>query len=367
MERFLFFVITLIPVHNCIMVITSERDERPQLDGHFVIPGLNLSSLGTFTMCARFNIYQFIVHSEVDSGKYQYKNMSDLVQGIFPGFGTGSLVHCDNSDYFCPYIAAADRKLKHVYVQTHFFGQRKVLPTSLKPNTWNYFCLKVNRTSANIKLNDEASIKYKADKGHTAYPDDSYRFMDSMYGALTDLNIWDVNLSDAESERWMNCTIKTEGNVFSWQSSSQHVQMTGLKRVTDSLDNICYLDRSSHLIVGNEPLNFDETFDYCNKIQSMIVISSKETAMEVNKTLESFPPDSWGVYSGHTDIELDGEWVVHGTQQEMAWKNWWPGEPNEEDTDEDCAILDRFNMKFTDSTCLKPLVPVCNLAEVCPQ
>ena len=165
----------------------------------------------------------------------------------------------------------------------------------------------------------------------------------------------------------MNCTSQREGNVFSWQSSSQHVQLTGLKRVTDSLDNICYLDRSSHLIVGNEPLNFDETFDYCNKIQSMIVISSKETAMEVNKTLESFPPDSWGVYSGHTDIEVDGEWVVHGTQQEMAWKNWWPGEPNEEDTDEDCAIFDRFNMKFTDSTCLKPLVPVCNLAEVCPQ
>ena len=60
-------------VHICIEVITSERNERPQRDGHFVIPGLNLSSLGTFTMCGRFNIYQFIVHSEVDSGKYYYK------------------------------------------------------------------------------------------------------------------------------------------------------------------------------------------------------------------------------------------------------------------------------------------------------
>ena len=60
-------------VHICIEVITSERNERPQRDGHFVIPGLNLSSLGTFTMCGRFNIYQFIVHSERDSGKYYYK------------------------------------------------------------------------------------------------------------------------------------------------------------------------------------------------------------------------------------------------------------------------------------------------------
>ena len=55
-----------------------------------------------------------------------------------------------------------------------------------------------------------------------------------MYGAMTDLNVWDKILSDAESELWMNCTSQREGNVFSWQSSSQHVQMTGLKKVTDS-------------------------------------------------------------------------------------------------------------------------------------
>ena len=226
MERFLFLVITLIPFHNCIMVITSERNERPQRDAHFIIPGLNLSSLDTFTMCGRFNIYQFIVHSEVDSGKYQYKERHELIQGIFPGFTTYSLVHCD--DNFCPLITPADMKWKHVYVFLWLYEQYKAYPISLKPNTWNSFCLKVNSTSAVINLNGKAFITNTDYRGSSAYPYPyNYRLMNDpieaspMYGAMTDINVWDKILSDAESELWKNCTIKTiktEGNVFSWQS-----------------------------------------------------------------------------------------------------------------------------------------------------
>ena len=358
-------------VHICIEVITSERNERPQRDGHFVIPGLNLSSLGTFTMCGRFNIYQFIVHSEVDSGKYQYKERPELLQGIFPGFYIYSLVHCDG--WFCNHITPADRKWKHVYVATWLFGQQKVFPTSLKPDTWNSFCLKVNSTSAVINLNGETFITHKDDKCNScfSYSYDNYRFMNHpyykatpMYGAMTDLNVWDKILSDAESELWLNSTNQTEGNFFSWQNSSQHIELTGLKKINDSLDNICYQNKSSHLVVGNEALNFEETLNYCNKkMGSMIVISSKETALEVNKTLELFAPNSWWVYSGHTDIEEEGRWVVHGTQQEKAWGNWKPGEPNN-DGNQDCAVMDRYDLKYDDDTCMTKRVPVCNLAEV---
>ena len=90
-------------IHTCIEVITSERNVIPKADAHFVIPGLNLSSLGTFTMCGRFNIYQFQVQ-----GEYNDAEWNDLSQGINTGFGTYSLVHCD--DWFCPRIAEADSK-----------------------------------------------------------------------------------------------------------------------------------------------------------------------------------------------------------------------------------------------------------------
>ena len=58
-----------VSLHKCIEVITSERNERPQSDAHFLIPGLNLSSLETFTMCGRFMIYQFRVAENVFSGQ----------------------------------------------------------------------------------------------------------------------------------------------------------------------------------------------------------------------------------------------------------------------------------------------------------
>ena len=375
MERWLFLVSLIIfsfPLHKCIEVITSERDERPQRDGHFAIPGLNLSSLDTFTMCGRFNIYQFIVHSEVGSGKYQYKDVSELYQGLFPGFGLYSFVHCDW--WFCPHITPADRKWKHVYVWTYFFGQLKLFPSSLKPDTWNSFCLKVNSTSVVIILNGEAFIIHKDGKGSSAYSGyDYYRFMNihispnistPTYGAMTDLNVWDRILSDADSELWMNCTNQREGNVFSWQNSSQHVQLTGLKRTTNSLENICSPGKNSHLIVGNETLNFEETLKYCNRVGSMVVISSIETAVEVNKTLESFAPDFYYVYTGHTDIEEEGRWVVHGTRQEMAWENWKPGEPSNWDGN-NCASMYKYNLKYYDRSCMDQLLPICNSAEVC--
>ena len=244
---YMILILSTIPVHNCIMVITTERNERPQIGSHFIIPGLNLSSLDTFTMCGRFNIYQFIVHSEVDSGKYQYKERHELIQGIFPGFTTYSLVHCD--DNFCPFITPADRKWKHVYVWTWLYSQSKTFPSSLKPNTWNSLCLKVTSTSTVIKLNGEAFIIHKNDNSGSAFSDyGNYRFMNDpyhkvapMYGAITDLNVWNRILSEEESENWMNCTIQTEGDVFSWQNSSQHIQPTGLKKISDSLFTGQYL------------------------------------------------------------------------------------------------------------------------------
>ena len=264
-------------------------------------------------------------------------------------------------------------KWKHVYVATGFFYQLKVFPTSLKPDTWNSFCLKVNSTSAVIKLNREAFIIHRNDKSSSAYSIyNNYRFMNDpnskanpMFGAMTDLHVWDKILSEEDSELWKNCTIQRDGNIFSWQNSSQHVQLTGLEIVTDSLDNICYPDISSHMTVGNEALTFKETLNYCNnKIGSNVVISSKETAVEVNKTLESFAPNSSYVYTGHTNMEVEGRWVVHGTQQEMAWENWRPGEPNNFAGNEKCAVMHRYDLKYEDRSCMKQLVPVCNLSEV---
>ena len=99
---FSLMILVHFPCHHCILIIESEQNEFPQPDAHFVIQNLTktLNNLDNFTMCGRFNIYQFKVgNTSVVNGKYEYNTSLDLMQGIFPGFGTLSLVFCDVDDW----------------------------------------------------------------------------------------------------------------------------------------------------------------------------------------------------------------------------------------------------------------------------
>ena len=367
----LLFVILLINFlpHNCILVITSEMNKRPQPDAHFIIPGLNLSSLDTFTMCGRFNVHQFIVQSSVVDGKYKYETYKELIQGVFPGFGTFSLVSCD--DTICNgQIIGADRKWKHVFQYTYLFGQLNASPTSVKPNEWNSFCLKVNRTTSIIKHNQDVLISHKNDKiyvpaffRHKIFPFmNEFDLMSPMHGAFTDVHVWDKILSIKEEYDWMNCHLRKEGNLISWNNSSQQVQMTGLKSVNESLENICP-DQNSNLVVGNETLDFFQTLNYCSKIGKMAEITSNETAIQINETLGPYF-DYWTIFTGYSDVEVEGQWVHHITDHKMTWDNWNPGEPNSWGGDEDCAAM-RSNLKLYDYPCsTKFKTSVCNMDEV---
>ena len=95
-----------------------------------------------------------------------------------------------------------------MYVWTWFFGPLKVVPTSLKPNTWNSYCLQINSTTAVLKLNEHNIISRSSYEDTNAfsfhiYENDYEIFMNDpfppskspMYGAVTDINIWDTNLS----------------------------------------------------------------------------------------------------------------------------------------------------------------------------
>ena len=96
----------------------------------------------------------------------------------------------------------------------------------------------------------------------------------------------------------------------------------------------------------------------------MAVISSKEAAQEVNKTLASYGLESQDVFTGYTDFEVEGEWVVHGTQQQMTWGIWKRGQPNNWGGSQNCAVMSRSSFELNDVTCNQPLIPVCILAEV---
>ena len=128
----------------------------------------------------------------------------------------------------------------------------------------------------------------------------------------------------------------TRGQCVQLAKSSHHIHLEGLKMESNnSLDTNCHQPEIIRYIVGNEPLNFEETFNFCSRLGSMAVISSKEIAVGVNRTLASYKTKHNGiwmntfadleVYTGFTDIEKEGDWVVHDTDKKLDWQIWSPG------------------------------------------
>ena len=105
----------------------------------------------------------------------------------------------------------------------------------------------------------------------------------------------------------------------------------------------------------------------------MAAISSKEIALGVNRTLASYKTKHRGiwmntfadleVYTGHTEIEKKGDWVVHDTDKKLDWPNWSPGEPKSS-RDADCAKMDTSTFLISVVPCNRKLYPICELSKV---
>ena len=194
-----------------------------------------------------------------------------------------------------------------------------------------------------------------------------------MFGAFTDMHVWNKQVSYEEENMWTNCLQSTVGDILNWQNFSQQIKLIGLEEIDVPFDNICP-KRFEHLFVTNYSLNFHETLNLCEKLGEMTEISSNETAYEFNKTLErdglprSVCGGLPGVLTGYTDIKDEGDWVLFNTNKKMMWNNWAPGENAYNKDNEDCGGFNRHNMHLYDVSCSTKyehtVCPVCNIAPV---
>ena len=98
--------------------------------------------------------------------------------------------------------------------------------------------------------------------------------------------------------------------------------MKGLRQDYEALENVCPKNYE-RLVVSNQTFNFYGMMKHCNRFGKMAEIINYDTAIEVNKTLaakirENMVCSIPGVYSGYTDIETEGEWVLHNTNKKMT-------------------------------------------------
>ena len=266
-------------------------------------------------------------------------------------------------------------KWKHIFAWTYLHGTLNAFPTTLIPNEWNSFCMKVSKANSVIRVNKNPPIVLRNDNDSIPFLSfDTFVFMNierqrhhqalvaPMYGAFTDLNVWNKTLSQEDEDNWMECQLEKEGNIISWKEFGNHVQMTRLKRVNEPLESVCPKELS-HLIAANGNRDFLDTVNYCNKFGSIADISNMKAVKEIATVLE--PYNEFRLFTGYTDLEVEGEWILYDSKKKLAFDNWYPGEPNSWGGNEDCITLYKQTLKFNDDSCSKKRsIQVCNVYEV---
>ena len=66
------------------------------------------------------------------------------------------------------------------------------------------------------------------------------------------------------------------------------------------------------------------------------------------------------VWMGGTDMLIEGTWLWAGTLKPLVYKNFLPGQPNNEQANQHCLALFRDRgFKWDDYFCDKQMVPLC--------
>ena len=82
--------------------------------------------------------------------------------------------------------------------------------------------------------------------------------VDPHHGAMTDVNIWDRNLSEQDQSDWMFCKTESGGNVVSWESAQLNI--TGLNTDLINREETCPGPQNiTHFMAFNIKLNFHDS------------------------------------------------------------------------------------------------------------
>ena len=118
-----------------------------------------------------------------------------------------------------------------------------------------------------------------------------------------------------------------------------------------------------------EKMNFDDAVITCTDMSGRLAVP---TSLKGNQLIFEMFSKVVGlkgkVWVGCTDKKEEGKWVQLGEGgEECSFFNWYPGEPNSRDPDEDCAqmILPR-NGSWYDGQCDGMCYVVCQRPAVAP-
>ena len=238
---------------------------------------------------------------------------------------------------------------------------------------WNHLCVMLD--SANGKMTvvmngevvlDGNDYQYAHDVHGTAvflmaipnnWDSTSEQFSDSMFGRLTDLNIWTECFTDEKAIAWTLCEIAEGGNLLDWSRATWRA--TGLEEVMEDRDVVCKKMEIPELLVSDLKKNFDETIHFARVLGGeMAVADNIKDAEKMAKLLTDENIANLcaggGLFAGLTDRNEEGVFVNINTGDPLNIDIWIENEPNNI-FGADCAFIEDqaklFDFKCSDVRC----------------
>ena len=211
---------------------------------------------------------------------------------------------------------------------------------------WRHSCFTIDFESGHVTLveNGKVRIKTQSDKikklggtmNHVSagclYHPSEYL---SMYGRVTDLQIFGRILSDQEMEEITGCKSRKDGDILSWDSARWIMSGTNQNITKESLDwktFICKSPNKSYHIIPKKINFISESLDVCKKFSAQLAgHKNKVEFAEMTQYLSSDnvleAKQCWSrIRQEDNSLELSTWLAADDFQQEGVWTNWYSRE-----------------------------------------
>ena len=353
-----------------VRVLSSVRqvvEHKPHDSGATLLHS-SLAGQNTLTICARFVSYLF-THQGMDIPK---QGLMTLGGGDF----FNSVAMTEQNPY---YKERAGEIWRNGEVAFYEFGD--LIKVNWKPGVWNSACFDINLNSQTYQvwfdgkiiskqmLSDDAHVStFKSSLSHDkpisimGYPAKDGKHSQSMFGAMTDVNIWNRSLSQSEVEQWSRCELETGGNLLDWTTAQW--EAVGLQEEKVKEEEICVKNLKKVFIVSQDKRTFNDTMNLCkNALEGDMAVATDKRIMEEMIKAVKAVTNNCGIhfYSGYTDRVEEEVWFNVNTGENMTFSPWEEGEPDSLGGNQDHTWFNAETGQIGDIDQNKEYCPICSV------
>ena len=295
----------------CLGLRTISTDDWKETKVYVEVLNSSLKDYEEFTLCGRFQTYQFRADVEEDEFQSIISVEDYYMLGSYIALPCGEI--CTGSHQA---MVGSGWKYKKVFGFSEFGSDDSYsyFPSWL-PWTWTSVCISASKPQGYMEVTVNGEKVGRTDR-YTGYYQDVDRNIVLMnydgglnpsLGAFTDLNIWSRILSDQEVEDWTFCRRDLPGRLLAWETAE--LNMTGFKVLEIARNETC-LQRTapSNYVAFNIEKDFDGSENFCRNIGGKFaVVRDQESLIDISGIFGDICDYQYWFYAGLT--QRQEQWV----------------------------------------------------------